>query len=330
MPTIFVDGRPKFYDPDIDWHAINQEERVSRLAAVPFFEEAGSLLLSAAHLWPGRVRGKEIAALGAELLTRGADWRRTALSWTDAALIVRHRNLPREEAPEAAGPLLHRYWDARRHMTPYGQAVPKHADAAKRLVGGALALLDIALPIVGRTGDRQYRRETVQGYEDRLEIFLEGPYAQGAPKPAEEALQALKYRAVCRVADGLCYTAAHVYVNSRSKKDEDVFGAKRWYALSEAFSARWKSEYERFARSASCEDERAALLAARDESSPYTPTMTDAHYDGIEKRRRADRIVECLITALCRAAIEGFGAPPPPEETETLAFTLDRLLPAGT
>ena len=80
MPTLHVDGRPKFYDPDIDWHAINQEERVSRLAAVPFFEEAGSLLMSASHLWPGRVRGKEIAALGSELLTRGTAGSYTSVS----------------------------------------------------------------------------------------------------------------------------------------------------------------------------------------------------------------------------------------------------------
>jgi hypothetical protein len=330
MPVMYVDGRPKFYDPDIDWHAIHQEERVSRLAAVPFFEEAGSLLQSAAHLWPGRVRGKEIAAFGAELLGRGTDWRRTALSWTDAALKVRHRNLPREEVPEAAGPLLHRYWDARRHMTPYGQPVPKHEAAARRLVGGALALLEIGLPIAGKTGDHLYRRETMEACEDRLEIFLEGPYAQDAPKPSEEAFRALKFRAVCRVADGLCYTAALVYANSGSETDESESDGKRWWDRSGAFSTRWKAEYARFAAEARDEEERSALMAARDESSPYAPTMTDRHYDGIAKCRRAGRIVECLVTALCRAAVEGFSPEPPQEEEGRLEFSPDRLLPSAT
>ena len=328
MAVMYVDGRPKWYDPDINWHDIHQQEFLSRLAAVPFFEEAGSLLQSAACLWPGRVRAGELAGLGQQLADRGREWRRSALGWSDAAIKVRHRNLERERVLDAAGPVLATYRDVRRHMRAYGAPKPlPHDAAALRLVGAALALMEDAVPIVGNTGQKLYRVEEAEHLQDQIEVLREVPRLESAPRPSVAGLRAIKFRAVSRVCDGLCYTAAQVFRNSYGRTGQDSAAADLWYARAAAFERRWNAEYVRFLEAETADaDERAALMAACDEASPYTHCLTDSHYAGEETKARAAGVIDGLVRLLCRAAQTGFGAEAPPESPGEIPDLLPELL----
>lgn len=291
-------------DIGIDWHAVVRQERVSRLAAAPYFEEAGSLLMSAALLWPGRVRGKEAASLGARLADSGQQWRKNALGWADAAIIRRNRNEAPIRVEDAVGPLLADFTDKRGHRPKEPETVPKHEQAARKLVSCALGLLSEGIPLVRRTGDHLYRDKQADDLEDALEIFRESPMAVADPVDVP-AVAALRNRAYLRAGEGLCHTVASIYLAGHYADKDAEREKSAWYDRSESFRSHGREAYARMIDFVSADmDERNALLSAMDDASSYCPCFNERHYERVASSRKAGVIAGALIEVLRRLLTE--------------------------
>ena len=288
----------------IDWDEIIRKEFVSRLAAAPNFEEAGSLLIGAGHIWQGRlgagrVRGRELMSIGHKLRDAGQNWRHSALGWS-----------PPPEWTSCYSRLLADFRDHRSFMSPHrneGEPVFKDAQAARLLAAAAAALIQDQLPVIGVTGQHLYRRDEVEHWEDLLETLGEHPAGTPPDQPlSRENLDLFGLRAAYRTCEGLCSSLCCVWVYA---KDGDAVAAKGeqarlWGARSEAYRDLAKQAYLRFAAGRP-DTIRQALLCGRDDAGAYG--FTDQHYADRAEIAASEKLAETIIGILLQLAGERYG-----------------------
>ena len=287
----------------IDWDEIIRKEFVSRLAAAPFFEEAGSLLMSAGLVWQGRLgagrlRGRELAALGHKLRDAGSGWRHSALGWS-----------PPPEWTSCYSRLLAEFRDHRSFMIDRrnDSPPPKDPQAARALVAAAIVLIQDQLPVIGATGRHLYRREEVDKWEDLLETLGDHPAAEPPDRPLTRAeTDLLGLRAAYRTCEGLCSSLGTIwiYADSRGSAADKDAATGPWYARAEAFRDLAKEAYLRFAsgQPAAVKD---ALLAARDDASAYC--FSDHHYADRAEITCSEKLAQAIISVLLQLAGERYG-----------------------
>ncbi len=302
----------------IDWDAIIRKEIVSRMIAAPYFEEASSLLFSAAELWigplgAGRLRAKELRGLAQEIREAGRHWRECALGWS-----------PPPDWEGFHGCLLRDYRDRRgfrtRHEIEQARChdrsgdpppLPKYPAAANRLVLAAARLVEEQLSVIAVTGDHLYRRETVQRWEDCLERIGELPAAVTDLSPAPQAaIDRLGRRALCRTCEGIFGSVAVIWCGAKClpepqrKERYDL-----WLARSRRFGAEAVRLYEDFAGTVApgSAGTRQAILASMDAQDPECWPSDWHHYEGVRETEQVSALAEALVAVLMTLAAERYG-----------------------
>ncbi|MFA6603834.1 MAG: hypothetical protein WCT10_03235 [Patescibacteria group bacterium] len=288
----------------INWDDILRKEYVSRLAAAPFFEEAGSLLMSAGLIWQGRlgagrIRGQELTTLGYTLREAGRNWRHGALSWS-----------PPPEWESCYSHLLAEFRDHRSFSTDRrnsDQSPRRHPQAARTLVAATIALVQDQLPVIGATGRHLYRDDEVKKCEDLLETLGEHPASEQPDLPLTQArIDLLGLRAAYRTCEGLCCSVGTIWIYAQTQKESSDRepATKLWYTRGEAFRELAKAAYLRFA-AGQPESIRDSLLDARDDAIAYG--YDERHYASRDEIAVSEKLAEALIDVLLQLTGERYG-----------------------
>ncbi len=320
----------------IDWTAIIRQEIVSRMIAAPYFEEASSLLFSAAELWTGplgagRLRAEELRGLAHEAREAGRHWRECALGWSPPPdWEGYHGCLLREYRDRRGFRTRHEIEQFRKRDDEERQPLAKHPAAANRLVLAAARLVEDQLPVLAVTGDHLYRRTTVERWQDFLEKVGELPAAALDLRPApREAADDVGLRAICRACEGIFGSAAVIWYGAKSLPEPER--KKRydgWLERSRLFGREAERLYGSFAASLAPvgSDMHRALLASMDAQEAECWPSEWHHYHSVGEIEQVGLLAEVLVAILMTLAGERYGRAAEESALTALGAKLD--LPA--
>ena len=283
-------------DPGFNWYVQFMKEAVSRLPAACILEEAGRLLNAASLLWPGRIRAKEINALGYKLQDTGSHWRKNAICFSD------HPWTNGRDSLRSAGFLLDDFRYDGKYCKPREINGP-NCEAARLLVRSAFDLVYLAVPIVRQTGDEKRDREA-DALEDLLEIPEEAPYVLSGPQTTPERnLDLLVRRSLAVFNSGLALSVdiMHAYRGGILKEPKPAgrqAAVAKWEAISAHWHTRAEADFTAFTQLASPDDAmRTALLDVADRARSYIPWSRN-HYTDDETMERVETVAQALAAAL--------------------------------
>ncbi|MDD5251150.1 MAG: hypothetical protein PHT12_00780 [Patescibacteria group bacterium] len=288
--------------PPFNWDDVIMQEKVSRLVAGPFFEEAGSLLTSAAFLWPGRHCAKELLGYAQRVVDAGKYWRQCGTGWASA-------NLPGVQAD--AGPLLNDFRDIRTYRVEWTGDGPamRNERGARLLARSAMYLMTAALPIIANSGDHLYRGQETVSWSETLELI---GYTPCAKLPAwhvdrwsvpPKATWSLVFRALSRTTEGYasslgsmrCFEGGIDTLGPKKTPRRDA--ADLWYTHAEIWRKRGRHYYADFVETVTADvTTRQALALAMEDSMAYTHSRD--HYSEKALIVAAEKLAEEIVAAL--------------------------------
>ena len=338
------------FNARVDWLGRIMREEVGKLAVMPYFEQAGFLLLSASSVWEGyrpgrgRARSARLAEVGQQYLRQAHLLRQYALGWADfdidPAMVPFPENHTFPPPGAKVGPLLAQGLGEGSYYSLSSSGTIKNNEAALRLTAGAVSLAMESLEVAQAQVDElmtsnpvgkgvEGRARFITNVEDELELLVELPcFAPPACPIGETGLAALKRSAVLWTAANLADLQAQIEVCWSGKLHERDPGFSHfgihWPETAGRFRRQSKAEYEGFARDVDDASAVEALLATHNNWVSRCTVDADS-WHGREEAKRS----ELVIVALLNLLLQAFRTQNPEDEKLQLDYGR-RELPAST